>query len=168
MRHTVTNIKGLPESVLVLPDIRSAYNVGSIFRTADAAGVGKIYLVGITPAPLDRFGRPRPDIAKAALGAELSVPWEQKAKILPLLARLKKDGYVLVGIEQADTAVDYKKVKIPKGQKVAFMFGNEVDGLPKNILAKCDSVAEIPMSGTKESLNVSVAAGIALFRILGR
>lgn len=168
MHATRKQVQSSPDTALILPDIRSAHNVGSIFRTADAAGVGKIYLTGITPAPLDRFGRPRSDIAKAALGAELSVPWEHKARILPLLARLKKAGFVLVAIEQSEDSVDYKKVKIPKGQKTAFIVGNEVEGLPENILARCDSVAEIPMSGTKESLNVSVAAGIALFRILGR
>jgi 23S rRNA (guanosine2251-2'-O)-methyltransferase len=155
------------QSVLVLPDIRSAHNVGALFRTADAAGVGKIYLVGITPAPLDRFGRPRSDVAKAALGAELSVPWEQKARILPLLAKLKKEGYQIVAIEQSERSVDYKKIRLPKGAKVAFVVGNEVDGLPKNVLVVCDIAAFIPMRGMKESLNVSVAAGIALFRMLG-
>jgi 23S rRNA (guanosine2251-2'-O)-methyltransferase len=153
-------------SILILPDIRSAHNVGAIFRTADAAGIEKVYVVGITPAPLDRFMRPRADIAKAALGAELSVPWEQKAKITPLLTKLKKEGYVIVAIEQSENSVDYKKVKLQ--DKVAFVVGNEVDGLPKSVLVKCDIVAEIPMSGVKESLNVSVATGIALFRMLGR
>ena len=154
------------ESILILPDIRSAYNVGAMFRTADAAGVGKIYLTGITPAPVDRFGRPRKDVAKASLGAELSVPWEQKGAILPLIAKLRAEGYEIVAIEQSEDSVDYKKVKVAK--KVAFVVGTEVSGLPKNVLSKCDIVAEIQMAGTKESLNVSVAAGIALFRILGR
>lgn len=154
------------ESVLILPDIRSAHNVGAIFRTADAAGVSKIYLVGITPAPVDRFGRPRKDVAKASLGAELSVPWEQKGTILPLIAKLKKEGYQVIAIEQSEHSIDYKKVKT--GEKVAFVVGNEVEGLPKSVLAKCDVVAEIPMSGKKESLNVSVATGIAVFRMLGR
>lgn len=154
------------DAILILPDIRSAHNVGALFRTADAAGIRKLYLTGITPAPLDRFGRPRADVAKSALGAELSVPWEQRARLLPLVAKLKKDGYLIVAIEQAEHSIDYKKAKV--GNKVAFVVGSEVDGLPKSALAQCDIVAEIPMSGMKESLNVSVAAGIALFRMLGK
>jgi 23S rRNA (guanosine2251-2'-O)-methyltransferase len=153
------------DAVVILPDIRSTYNVGAIFRTADAAGIKKLFLVGITPAPLDRFGRPRSDIAKAALGAEMSVPWESVATIAPLITRLKKEGYMIVAIELAKNSVDYKKVKL--GAKVAFILGNEVEGLPASVLKKCDVIAEIPMQGMKESLNVSVAAGIALFRMLG-
>jgi 23S rRNA (guanosine2251-2'-O)-methyltransferase len=152
--------------VLILPDIRSAYNVGAIFRTADAAGISKIYLCGITPHPTDKFGRARADIAKAALGAEKNVAWEGKKMLTPLLARLKKDGYTIVAIEQSPEAVDYKKVRLPK--KAALLLGSETDGLPKSVLAKCNIVAEIPMRGMKESLNVSVAAGIALFRMLDR
>ncbi len=152
-------------SALILPDIRSAYNVGALFRTADGAGIQKIYLVGITPAPLDRFGRARSDIAKAALGAELAVSWEEVKTIAPLITRLKKEGYTIVAIEQSKNSVDYKKVKTTG--PVAFILGNEVAGLSPAILKKCDIVAEIPMAGTKESLNVSVAGGIALFRMLG-
>jgi tRNA G18 (ribose-2'-O)-methylase SpoU len=152
-------------NILILPNIRSAYNVGAIFRTADAAGISKIYLVGITPAPVDRFGRPRPDIAKSALGAELSVSWEAVKTIGPLVARLKKDGYTIVAIEQAKNSVDYKKVKLRA--PTAFILGEETKGLPLSVLEKCDIIAEIPMRGIKESLNVSVAAGIALFRMLG-
>ena len=157
--------KSSTDAVLVLPDIRSAHNVGAIFRTADAAGVSKLYLVGITPQPVDRFGRPRADVAKAALGAEATVVWEARATLVPLISKLKKEGYKIVAIEQSETSTDYKKVKL--AGKVAFILGAEVEGLPKNVLAKCDIVAEIPMRGMKESLNVSVAAGIALFRMLG-
>lgn len=152
-------------SELILLDIRSAQNVGAIFRTADAAGISKIYLVGITPTPLDRFGRERKDVAKAALGAEKTIAWEQVKTVAPLMARLKKAGYTAIAIEQSSNARDYKKVK-PKA-KTVFILGNEVEGVPKAILKKCDVVAEIPMRGMKESLNVSVAAGIALFRMLG-
>ncbi len=152
------------QAELVLLDIRSAHNVGAIFRTADAAGISKIYLVGITPAPLDRFGRMRADVAKAALGAEKSVAWESVKTIAPLLKRLKKEGYEIIAIEQSPSSVDYKKVRAV-GQTV-FVLGNEVKGLPRSVLKNCDTVAEIPMRGEKESLNVSVAAGIALFRIL--
>ena len=152
------------ENVLILLDIRSTENVGAMFRTADAAGISKIYLTGYTPAPLDRFGIKRKDIAKSALGAEEFVPWEQKKSILPLITKLKKEGFLIIAIEQAENPTDYKKVKTK--EKNAFIVGTEVSGIPKNILSKCDIVAEIPMRGKKESLNVSVSLGIALFRIL--
>ena len=150
--------------VLILHNIRSAENVGAIFRTADAAGITKIYLVGITPAPLDRFDRPRKDIAKAALGAELSVSWQSAKTISPIISILKKEGYTIVAVEQSPKSVDYKTVTC--GQETAFILGSEVDGIPGAVLAKCDIVAELPMRGMKESLNVSVAAGIALYRML--
>lgn len=152
------------DNIIILPDIRSSLNVGSIFRTADACGINKIYLVGYTPTPLDSFGRINKEIAKTALGAENNIPWEKVENISKLMTKLKKEGFYLIAIEQAETSVDYKKVK-PQ-HKNAFIFGNEVDGLSKSILKKCDVVAEIPMAGNKESLNVSVSAGVALFRIL--
>ena len=153
------------QNILILHNIRSVENVGAIFRTADAAGINKIYLVGYTPCPLDRFGRKRGDIHKSALGAEEFVSWEQKKTILPLLAKLKKESFFIVAIEQDKKSIDYKKVNLEN--KNAFIVGAEVTGIPKNILEKCDIVAEISMWGKKESLNVSVATGIALFRILG-
>jgi tRNA G18 (ribose-2'-O)-methylase SpoU len=152
------------ESILILPDIRSALNVGAIFRTADAVGVSKIFLVGYTPRPTDKFGRVQKDIAKSALGAETWVEWGYKKTLLPLLSSLKKDGYTVIALEQDKKSVDYRKVKV-KG-KIALILGPEVLGLNKKILDKCDIIAEIPMYGKKESLNVSVACGIALFRIL--
>jgi len=151
-------------SVAIFYNIRSAYNVGSMFRTADAAGVTKIYLVGHTPAPLDRFGRFRKDIAKAALGAEKTIPWEYEKEILPLLTKLKKENCQIIAIEQSEKSLDYKKVKIKA--ECAFIVGNEVTGLPKEVLEVADVIAEIPMNGKKESLNVSVAFGVALFRML--
>jgi tRNA G18 (ribose-2'-O)-methylase SpoU len=152
------------ENILILHNIRSVENVGAMFRTADAAGIDKIYLTGYTPAPLDRFGRKRKDLAKSALGAEEFVVWEQKKMICPVIAKLKRDGFQIIGIEQDKKSIDYKKVKTKS--KNAFIVGAEVTGVPKNILEKCDIVAEIPMRGKKESLNVSVACGIALFRML--
>ena len=149
---------------IILHDIRSVYNVGSIFRTADAAGVEKVYLSGFTPLPVDRFGRKRKDFAKVALGAEETVPWEHAPDIIHLVQKLKKGGCTVIGVEQAPKARDYKKVRTDS--PLALVFGNEVIGLSKNILAECDIVAEIPMRGKKESLNVAVAAGIALFRIV--
>ena len=151
-------------AILILPDIRSAINIGAIFRTADAAGISKIYLTGWTPRPTDKFGRIQKDIAKSALGAEIWVPWEYKKTLIPLLGALKKDGYKIIAIEQDERSIDYRKVKI--NQKVAIIMGPEVTGLDKKILDKCDVIAQIPMYGKKESLNVSVACGVALFRIL--
>lgn len=151
-------------SILILPDIRSALNVGAIFRTADAAGISKIYLTGFTPRPTDKFNRVQKDIEKSALGAEKVIPWDYKKNVVPLLTHLKKNGYKIVAIEQDKRAVDYRKIKVT--DKIAIIMGPEVTGLPKKILDRCDLIAEIPMSGKKESLNVSVACGIALFRIL--
>ena len=156
----------MSESVLILQNIRSAHNVGAIFRTADAVGISKIYLVGYTPSPIDRFGRLRQDIAKAALGAEKMIPWESVKTIAPLISRLKKQGFRIIAIEQSPKSIDYKKVRV--SARTAFILGAEVEGLPDSVLKKCDAIAEIPMQGGKESLNVSVAAGVALFRMLGR
>ena len=152
------------QNILILHNIRSVENVGAMFRTADAVGINKIYLTGYTPTPLDRFGRKRGDLAKSALGAEEFVSWEQKKNVLSLLSKLKKEKYLIIGIEQDKKSIDYKKIKITN--KNAFIVGAEVTGIPKNILEKCDIIAEIPMRGQKESLNVSVALGVALFQIL--
>ncbi len=152
------------ENVVILLDIRSVENVGAMFRTADAVGVDKVYLVGYTPAPLDRFGRKRGDLAKSALGAEEYVPWEQVKNINRLLTKLKKDGFQIIAIEQDARSVSYKKIK-PKN-KNAFVVGTEVTGIPKSVLKKCDVIAEIPMKGKKESLNVTVALGVVLFEIV--
>ncbi len=152
------------KNIVIIHDVRSVQNVGAMFRTADAAGIDKIYLTGYTPTPLDRFGRKRRDLAKSALGAEEYVSWEQKKSILPLLSKLKKEKYLIIAIEQDKKSIDYKKVKLK--ERNAFMVGPEVTGIPKNILKNCDIIAEIPMKGKKESLNVSVALGVALFRML--
>ncbi len=148
---------------LILHDIRSAQNVGSIFRTADACGVSKIYLTGYTPAPLDRFNRPVKEIAKTALGAEKNILWE-KVTIGKCLEKLKSDGFYIIALEQNKKSVDYKKIK-PKS-KTAILVGNEVLGISEAVLKRVDIIGEIPMKGKKESLNVSVALGVALFRIL--
>lgn len=156
---------GKKEKTLILYNIRSAYNVGAIFRTADACGIDKIYLVGYTPAPVDEFGRNNMGIAKTAIGAEKSVVWEKTKTISPLLKKLKQAGFLLVAVEQANQSIDYKQVKLK--YPCALVVGEEVHGLTPSILSTCDIVAEIPMKGQKESLNVSVATGIALFRLLG-
>ena len=154
------------QNILILNDIRSVENVGAMFRTADAAGIDKIYLIGTTPTPIDRFGRKRKDLAKSALGAEEYVAWEYKKLVCPVIAKLKRDGFKIIAIEQDEKSVDYRKLKANHYKLKAFLVGTEVTGIPKDVLEKCDLIAEIPMRGKKESLNVSVALGVALFRIL--
>lgn len=156
--------KAKNRTVLILHNIRSTYNVGAMFRTAEATGIEKIYLTGITPTPLDRFGKERKDIAKSALGAEKMVAWEYVKNIGTLTGKLTKEKFSLIGVEQDAQAIDYKKFK-PK-ERMAFVMGNEVSGIEKSVLKKCDTILEISMKGKKESLNVSVAAGIVLFRVL--
>ncbi|MEI6057651.1 MAG: TrmH family RNA methyltransferase [bacterium] len=157
----------MKKTAILLHDIRSIHNVGSIFRTADAFGVEKIYLSGYSPLPVDRFGRKRADLAKVALGAEESVPWEQAESPVELVTKLKKESYEIVVLEQAKKSVDYTKVRdFLKGEKVVVIFGNEVGGVPKELLDLADVIAEIPMRGEKESLNVSVAGGILLSRLV--
>lgn len=152
----------IPQVTLALHNIRSCHNVGSIFRTADAAGVAKIYLCGETAAPIDRFGRARKDIAKVALGAEKSVEWEYVKDIHEVISKLKKEKFTILALEQDETSTDYKKAKL--GLQNLLIVGNEVKGIEKDILQKCDQILEIPMKGEKESLNVAVATGIVLFR----
>jgi len=152
------------KAIIILHNIRSVYNVGAIFRTADAVGISKIYLTGYTPAPLDRFGRGRKDVAKSALGAEKSVPWEHVKSVSTVIKELKKEKFEIIAVEQARSSIDYKKFK--GKQKNAFLFGNEVRGVSKPLLKKCDKILEIPMKGNKESLNISVSAGVVLFRVL--
>jgi 23S rRNA (guanosine2251-2'-O)-methyltransferase len=151
------------EIVIVLHNIRSAHNVGSIFRTADAAGVKKIFLSGYTPVPIDRFGRSQKEIAKTALGAEKYLKWEYKKSLAKLVEDLKKEGWSVVGVEQDKKSKDYRKYN--NKNKTAIIFGNEVRGLSLGARALCDNLIEIPMHGKKESLNVSVTAGIILFHV---
>lgn len=152
--------------ILAMHNIRSTHNVGAIFRTADAAGVSEIFLIGVTPDPIDRFGRKRSDVAKAALGAEETIKWHHftDEKFLEKVSDLKREGFQIISIEQSENSVDYKTIEV--GEKVLIIVGNEVEGLPEEVIALSDFVAEIPMLGEKESLNVSVATGVALFRIL--
>ncbi|MDP3645639.1 MAG: RNA methyltransferase [bacterium] len=154
------------EIVVLLHNIRSSHNVGSIFRTSDAAGVRRIFLSGYTPTPIDRFGRPQKDITKTALGAEKSIPWEYFKNPRSIILKLRKESWVVVGVEQDSHAVDYRKFK-PSG-KTVFIFGNEVLGISPTLRKLCDTLIEIPMHGRKESLNVSVAAGIVLFSVVSQ
>lgn len=153
---------------VVLPDIRSTYNVGSIFRTCDGAGIKKIYITGYTPCPTDAFNRPRKDIAKTALGAEQVVSWEYCKNTISLLKKLKSDGVLLIAVEQDKNSVPYTDIfqrKEIQNKPKAILFGNETEGLPKKIIQICDYVVDIPMRGEKESLNVSVSAGIILYSV---
>ncbi len=153
------------EVYILLHNIRSVHNVGSIFRTSDAAGVTKIYLTGHTPTPLDRFGNKRKDVAKVSLGAEDSIAWEYRESPYELIQELKGKGVQIISLEQAPQSQDYKKVTV--NFPALIICGNEVEGVDPEILKLSDVIAEIPMKGKKESLNVSVSFGIALFRLLG-
>lgn len=153
--------------IAILHNVRSLHNVGSIFRTADAAGIEKLYLCGITPTPLDRFGAVRQQVAKVSLGAEKSVAWEKVTSTGRLIDKLKKDGYKIFALEQSKNSVPYHKVgAITRGSRVALLVGHEVKGVPSAILKKADKILEIPMRGKKESLNVGVAFGVAVFKLI--
>ncbi len=155
--------------VVILHNIRSLYNVGSIFRTADAAGIEKIYLCGITPAPVDSFGRPRRQLTKVSLGAEKYVEWERVKNTARFIDKLKRDDYKIFAIEQSKKSAPYYKVKSKSpsaNRKIALVLGSEIKGLPASILSHADKILEIPMRGKKESLNVAVAFGIAIFHLI--
>lgn len=146
------------ELILILDNIRSRENVGSILRTADAAGVLKIYLCGMTPVP------PHDKISKTALGAENWVPWEYRRNTWQTITELKKRGFKIYALEQTKNSRNIFKFK-PQFP-LALVVGNEVKGISPKILKYCDKKISIPMYGKKESLNVSVAAGVALYRLL--
>lgn len=155
----MVQFKVTPRLAVVIHNVRSALNVGSIFRTADAAGVGKIYICGYSPTP------DHEKVRKTALGAEESVPWEYHRQPSGLIAKLRKEGYQVIALEQTKTSVDFRKFK-PKFP-VALIVGNEIKGVSPAILKKCDAAIEIPMRGKKESLNVAVAFGIAIYTLRG-
>lgn len=154
--------------IVILDNIRSLHNVGSVFRTADAAGAAKLYLTGITAAPIDRYGRARPQISKVSLGAETYLPWEKiTIPSAKFIGELKKQGYKIWALEQGRTAIPYLKMKARKSDfsKIALVLGNEVKGVSRKLLALSDKILEIPMHGKKESLNVAVAFGIVVFHL---
>ena len=156
--------------IVILHNIRSTHNVGSIFRTADATGCEKIYLCGITPAPRDRFGRENEKISKVALGAEKWITWEKVGQTTRLIDKIKKEGYKFLAIEQSSRSLPYQKIKLSKKDlaKTALIVGNEIKGLPPTILRRADKILEIPMRGKKESLNVAVAFGIVVFNLINK
>lgn len=149
---------------VILDNIRSAYNVGAIFRTADGAGVDKVFLVGYTPTPIDRFGRVQSEISKTSLGASATVPWEYVETVPELLETLSHTPCTLVAVEQTEHSIALASL-LPTSS-VAYIFGNEVEGVSPALLAAADYCVELPMLGQKESLNVSVTAGIVLYRDL--
>jgi tRNA G18 (ribose-2'-O)-methylase SpoU len=143
--------------IVVLDDVRSLHNVGSVFRTADAFRIEAIYLCGITACP------PHAEIHKTALGAEDTVDWACFPHALEAVDKLKNDGYTLCAVEQAEGSIMLNELKPDKGKKYAIVFGNEVKGVCQPVVDRCDICIEIPQYGTKHSLNVSVSAGIVLW-----
>ena len=155
--------------VLIVHNVRSCHNVGSLLRTADGLGVTKVYLTGYTPYPSEPGDKRLPheaakvhkQIQKTALGAEASVPWHSAADIYKVITQLKADGYLVAAIEQQDQALSLPDWKPPG--KVALIVGRETDGIEQEVLKVCDLAVEIPMFGKKESFNVVQAAAMALY-----
>ena len=150
-------IKKIP-LIIVLDNIRSALNVGSVFRTSDAFLVEKIILCGITAKP------PHKEIRKTALGSNLSVNWEYEENTVNIITKLKTKGYYIVGVEQAKRSTFLNNFKIKK-KPIAIIMGNEIEGVSEEVLQKCDEILEIPQFGIKHSLNISVATGIIAWEI---
>lgn len=157
--------------VIIADDIRSAHNVGSLIRTAEGMGVDKVYLTGYTPYPLNSNDNRLPHLArkihsrisKTALGTENTQPWEYAPDVHACIQQLKKQGYTIAGLEQAPNSRPLSTYQAPK--RVAIVLGNEVTGIGKNVLAKCEDILEIPMLGKKESFNVTEAASMVLFHL---
>ncbi len=143
--------------VVLLDDVRSMHNVGSVFRTADSFLIEKIYLVGVTPTP------PHRDIHKTALGATETVLWEHVQNVSECINQLKKEQYTIYAVEQVHSSIHLDSFVVEKDKKVALIFGNEVNGVSEAALALCDAYIEIPQLGSKHSLNISVSAGIVIW-----
>lgn len=150
----------LPPSglVVVLDNIRSAHNVGSIFRTSDAFKIDKVYLCGISACP------PSAEIHKSALGAENSVPWVHIDDTMEAVSALHEEGYVIVSAEQTENSVMLQDFRPEEGKRYAVIFGNEVDGVRQDVVDASDFAVEIPQYGSKHSMNVSVSAGVVLWQ----
>lgn len=142
---------------IILDDIRSLHNIGSVFRTADAFLLEKIYLCGITATP------PNKEIHKTALGATDTVAWEYSENVLNVIAQLQQEKVIVLAIEQVESAVFLQNFVPAENQKYALVFGNEVKGVSQEAVALCDGSIEIPQLGTKHSLNISVSAGIVVW-----
>lgn len=161
-RISTEEYRQLPKSgiVVVLDNIRSAHNVGSVFRSCDSFKADKVYLCGICATP------PKPEVHKSALGAEFSVEWEYFNKTIDAVNKLKEDGYHIISVEQTENSVSLEKFRANKNEKYAFIFGNEVDGVDQSIVNESEFSLEIPQFGTKHSLNISVSAGIVLWQAI--
>jgi len=143
--------------IVVLDNIRSLNNIGSVFRTSDAFAIEKIYLCGITAQP------PHKDIHKTALGSTDSIEWEYVEDILILIAQLKADGITIVSVEQAENSITLQDFEVDKQKTYALILGNEVKGVQQNVVDASDFCVEIPQFGTKHSLNISVSCGVVLW-----
>lgn len=160
-RISVDEYKSSEKSPLIIiaDNVRSMHNVGSIFRTSDAFLVEKIYLCGITPTP------PHREIQKTALGATESVDWQYAENTLDVVNQLKKEGWTILALEQTTNSVMLDELKIEKGEKIAIVLGNEVEGVNQEVINLCHKAVEIPQFGTKHSFNVSVSCGIMLWQV---
>ncbi|MFT4521150.1 MAG: 23S rRNA (guanosine2251-2'-O)-methyltransferase [Bacteroidia bacterium] len=147
---------------VVLDNVRSMHNVGSVFRTSDAFNVACIHLCGITAQP------PHRDITRSAIGAELSVNWKYHTSTSICLEELKKEGVRIICVEQMEPSTRLEHLEIQREATIALVFGNEVDGVAEEVLPLCDDFVEIPQFGTKHSLNISVCAGVVLWEIAKR
>lgn len=143
--------------IVVLDNIRSLHNIGSVFRTSDAFRVECIYLCGITAVP------PHPEMHKTALGAEFTVDWKYVNNAVEAVDNLKKDGYTVYSVEQAEGSIMLENIKLDPNRKYAVVLGNEVKGVQQEVIDHSDGCIEIPQYGTKHSLNVSVTAGIVIW-----
>ena len=145
---------------LVLENVRSMHNVGSVFRTADAFRVEKIFLCGYTPKP------PHRDIQKTALGATDTVSWEASENATDTIVELRSNGYLTLAVEQTRNSILLQDLNLTAGQKIALVFGNEADGVSEECINACGTALEIPQFGSKHSFNISVSAGIVLWKQL--
>ena len=143
--------------IVVLDNVRSLHNIGSVFRTSDAFLLESIYLCGITATP------PNAEIHKTALGAEFTMSWTHFENTEEAINKLKKENYTIFAIEQVERSISLPDLKLPKGRKFAIVLGNDVKGIEQKIVDMCDAAVEIPQFGTKHSLNVSVATGIVIW-----
>ena len=148
--------------VVVLDNVRSALNVGSVFRTCDAFKISQIILCGITATP------PNNEIRKTAIGAEQSVDYRYFKSTVQAVETLKSEGYKIIAVEQAEESVSLQDLKIENGQKTALVLGNEVKGVDDSVMTLCQQCVEIPQFGTKHSLNVSVSAGIVIWEVFNK
>lgn len=160
-RKTVEEYRNSVKSryVIILDNIRSQSNVGSVFRTADAFLTGTVYLCGITARP------PHREIQKTALGATESVSWEYFSDTIDAVRKLRDDGFRIIGVEQCEGSVALGRFRPSEGERYALIFGNEINGIDQHVLDECDHILEIPQFGTKHSFNIAVSAGIVLWEL---